>query len=208
MLGMFRTINHRTALTWSGQKVAGATGAVTSHNVKKHAQYAFALFLCKHVSIRTLKDRLQPEMPSRDHVDRLAWGPPQIFCKYCRSTWAASLVGGVLRALHFGLNALCESSKPWISHPRYLLEQSWHNEEDQAGERKKLYLHCSQSGILLPQDLCLKGEGKKFSFTTFNEKHFLFPSHPAPETAFTEVSVCNFFFCGFTEEQRSPSFHQ
>jgi len=47
----------------------------------------------------------------------------------------------------------------------------------------------------------LKGEGKKFSFATFNENHHLFPSHPAPEKVFTEMSVFSFFFVGLLESR-------
>jgi len=72
MLAMFRTINHRATLTWLGKSITGATGAVTDHHMKRHAQHAFVLFLHKYVSVLTLNDCLQPDMPSRDDEDRLA----------------------------------------------------------------------------------------------------------------------------------------
>lgn len=34
-------------------------------------------------------------MPSTDHADTPAQGSPQIFCKYCKSAQAASIVGGI-----------------------------------------------------------------------------------------------------------------
>lgn len=70
------------------------------------------------------------------------------------------------------------------------LEQSWHREkEDQAVERLRICLHCLSGGR--PQDQCLKGQGKKLSFTTFNEKHFSLL--PCPGTVFTEMSASNSF---------------
>jgi len=55
-----------------GKSITGATGAVTDHHMKRHAQHAFVLFLHKYVSVLTLNDCLQPDMPSRDDEDRLA----------------------------------------------------------------------------------------------------------------------------------------
>lgn len=72
----------------------------------------------------------------RWHINRLSQEPAQISCNDCKCTWAASLVGGIVKALCFGLNALSVSQ----ANPGSLIPgtcQSGPGMVKKAGERKR-----------------------------------------------------------------------